>query len=375
MPPPKGPKPSHSFLRKRKQETGYLQAVTPPEGLPTTTPKSRSLAPKSRAFSPGGGFGGGQGKPSEGPLDSLRTIPPGPVPLGMLGVMALIVIGTVVSLSGVTQVGDDVAFVYRNFPSQNLTFEDVNKKFVEMAEAIDDAVDPCEQECHMPTPALASGAHPTLPPWPQEPIHEDYVSTCTAKPTSDCVIETHKEDDEPASCAASSLRPTRCCTTTSGSRSPSAASPPSSRSSAPGITADHTSPPPLHTSPHSLPSCLCRHARSLYVGEASSTGNDGKLHATEVLYTLGVSAMELLAVCGDRRAPGSEAGSGDPTGSPLSSRRLWPPLQCSRAALSCSGCPCHTSTSPPSRSESRPAPTAPSSLPHISASPHALRVR
>lgn len=30
----------------------------------------------------------------------------------------------------------------------------------------------------MPTPALASGAHPALPPWPQEPIHEDYVSTC-----------------------------------------------------------------------------------------------------------------------------------------------------------------------------------------------------
>ena len=28
------------------------------------------------------------------------------------------------------------------------------------------------------TPALASGAHPALPPWPQEPIHEDYVSTC-----------------------------------------------------------------------------------------------------------------------------------------------------------------------------------------------------
>lgn len=353
MPPPKGPKPSHSFLRKRKQETGYLQAVTPPEGLPTTTPKSRSLAPKSRAFSPGGGFGGGQGKPSEGPLDSLRTIPPGPAPLGMLGVMALIVIGTVVSLSGVTQVGDDVAFVYRNFPSQNLTFEDVNKKFVEMAEAIDDAVDPCEQECHMPTPALASGAHPTLPPWPQEPIHEDYVSTCFLRrilPPPNEMLYHYLRLAQPFCCLAALLTLVR---------------------------ARHHCRPHLATapSPHSLPSCLCRHARSLYVGEASSTGNDGKLHATEVLYTLGVSAMELLAVCGDRRAPGSEAGSGDPTGSPLSSRRLWPPLQCSRAALSCSGCPCHTSTSPPSRSESRPAPTAPSSLPHISASPHALRVR
>ena len=57
------------------------------------------------------------------------------------------------------QLGDTVNYVYRNFPNQNATFEDMNKKFEEMAEAIDDKIDPCEQD----------------------PIHEDYALTCALR--------------------------------------------------------------------------------------------------------------------------------------------------------------------------------------------------
>lgn len=143
--PPQVPRPEKAYLEKVRARTNF-QPKPPPsgsagDGLATSTGGDRTWwqrltestaslwgpttfsptiwkkkAPaasrdfpgastsQARAASTGGKYAralSSQGK-VETPLDGLRTIPPGPSPLVMNVVMALIVLGTAVSLSGVS---------------------------------------------------------------------------------------------------------------------------------------------------------------------------------------------------------------------------------------------------------------------------------
>ena len=206
-------------------------------------------------------------------------------------------------------------------------------------------------------------------PSPQEPtppcLHGlRSRSTRTTSPPASC------------GCAASSLRPTRCCTTTSGSRSPSAASPPYSRSSAPGITADHTS--PSHCTLAALPPFLPVQARPVALAtlarraRRAMTASFARRRCSTPSASVVWSSWRCAATAEHRGAKREAAIRLVPLSPPVGCGRLYD----ARERL------CHVPGAratlpppPPSRSESRPAPTAPSSLPHISASPHALRVR